>query len=71
MIERSRPCSSRCALRALIASPLRFAVRASDAFSRVAPDVYEEYVREEVGRLVENDTLRCLLNGRVPSLARV
>ena len=42
-----------------------------EAFSRVAPDVYEEYVREEVGRLVENDTLRCLLNGRVPSLARV
>lgn len=42
-----------------------------EAFSRVAPDAYEEYVREEVGRLVENDTLRCLLNGRVPSLARV
>lgn len=42
-----------------------------EAFSRVAPDVYEEYVREEVSRLVENDTLRCLLNGRVPSLARV
>lgn len=42
-----------------------------EAFSRVAPDAYEEYVREEVSRLVENDTLRCLLNGRVPSLARV
>lgn len=37
MIERSRPCSSRCALRALIASPLRFTVRASDAFSRTYP----------------------------------
>lgn len=42
-----------------------------EAFSRVAPDVYEEYVREEVGRLVENDTLRCLQNWRGPSLARV
>lgn len=42
-----------------------------EVLSRVAPDVYEEYVREEVSRLVENDTLRCLLNGRVPSLARV
>lgn len=42
-----------------------------EVFSRVAPDVYEEYVREEVSRLVENDTLRCLQNWRGPSLARV
>lgn len=42
-----------------------------EVLSRVAPDVYEEVVREEVGRLVENDTLRCLQNWRGPSLARV
>lgn len=42
-----------------------------EAFSRVAPDAYEEYVREEVSRLVENDTLRCLQNWRGPSLARL
>lgn len=29
-----------------------------EAFSRVAPDAYEEYVCEEVDRLVENDALR-------------
>lgn len=29
-----------------------------EAVSRVAPDAYEEYVCEEVGRLVENDALR-------------
>ena len=29
-----------------------------EAVSRVAPDAYEEYVCEEVDRLVENDALR-------------
>lgn len=32
-----------------------------EAFSRVAPDAYEEYMSEEVDRLVENDTLCRLL----------
>lgn len=32
----------------------------ADALARFAPGAYEEYVSEEVDRLVENDTLRCL-----------
>lgn len=41
------------------------------ALAKFAPDAYEEYVSEEVDRLVENDTLRCLQNWRGPSLARL
>lgn len=31
-----------------------------EAFSRVAPDAYEEYVSEEIDRLIENGALRRL-----------